>query len=57
MDELLRIDPELTAQAGECGLKSMLILAGILSGINLEPKILSYEAPFGVGYLVANFLI
>jgi hypothetical protein len=30
---------------------------GILeaSGINYQPEILSYEDPFGVGYLVANF--
>jgi len=30
---------------------------GILeeSKINWQPEILSYEAPFGVGYLVVNF--
>jgi len=25
------------------------------SGIDWQPEILSYEGPFGVGYLVANF--
>lgn len=43
--------------AGECGLRSFLFLLGILeaSKINWQPEILSYEGPFGVGYLVANF--
>jgi len=44
-------------QAGECGLRSFCFLLGILegSGINWQPEILSYEGPFGVGYLVVNF--
>ena len=44
-------------EAGECGLRSFCFLLGILeaSGIDWQPEILSYEGPFGVGYLVANF--
>jgi aromatic ring-opening dioxygenase LigB subunit len=44
-------------EAGECGLRSFCFLLGILetSGLNWQPEILSYEGPFGVGYLVANF--
>ena len=44
-------------QAGECGLRSFCFLLGILekSELNWQPEILSYEGPFGVGYLVANF--
>lgn len=43
-------------EAGECGLRSFCFLLGILeaSSINWKPEILSYEGPFGVGYLVAN---
>ena len=43
--------------AGECGLRSFCFLLGILeaAGVNYEPKILSYEGPFGVGYLTADF--
>jgi len=52
--------------AGECGLRSFCFLLGILeewqsSSAGLKPRsawqpeILSYEGPFGVGYLVANF--
>ena len=55
--EIVRVDAGLAAEAGECGLKSFSILAGILDGVKCEPKILSYEAPFGVGYLTANFII
>ena len=44
-------------EAGECGLRSFCFLLGILeaSGIAWQPEILSYQCPFGVGYLVANF--
>ncbi|MDO8592790.1 MAG: AmmeMemoRadiSam system protein B [bacterium] len=53
--EILKIDRELIAQAGECGLKSIVILLGILDGVKHQPELLSYEAPFGVGYLTVNF--
>jgi len=53
--DLLKLDKELIAGASECGLKSILIQQGIMDGINYEPHLLSYEAPFGVGYLVMNF--
>jgi aromatic ring-opening dioxygenase LigB subunit len=45
-------------EAGECGLRSFCFLLGILetSGINWQPEILSYEGPFGVGYLVAKLI-
>ncbi len=52
---LLNIDPDLVEEAGECGLRSITILLGLLERINYEPEIISYEGPFGVGYLVANF--
>jgi aromatic ring-opening dioxygenase LigB subunit len=46
-------------EAGECGLRSICFLLGVLeeSGLNWQPDILSYEGPFGVGYLVADFKI
>lgn len=52
---ILKMDEKFIHQAGECGLKSIVILLGILDGINCEPQLLSYEAPFGVGYLTMNF--
>ncbi len=54
---ILNIDENLSEEAGECGLRSIAILLGVLSVFSisdLEFKILSYEGPFGVGYLVAN---
>jgi len=52
---ILKIDAKLIEAAGECGLKSILILLGILSGKKYKPDLLSYEAPFGVGYMAMNF--
>lgn len=51
---VVNIDRKIIENAAECGLRSILILLGILNNINYEAKILSYEAPFGVGYLTAN---
>jgi len=53
--EIIKFKPELIADAGECGLKSIIILLGILEGMKYEPQLLSYESPFGVGYLTMNF--
>ncbi|HLD27763.1 MAG TPA: AmmeMemoRadiSam system protein B [Patescibacteria group bacterium] len=55
LKSILKLNSDLVKEAGECGLKSILILLGVLDEINYQPEILSYEAPFGVGYLVANF--
>jgi len=56
IESILNLD-EMFPNAGECGLRSFCFLLGILekSKINWQPEILSYEGPFGVGYLVANF--
>lgn len=52
---ILKMDSGLVEEAGECGYRSIIILLGALNGLNWTPEILSYEGPFGVGYLVANF--
>ena len=56
IENILKLDDKYPG-AGECGLRSFCFLLGILeeSKINYRPEILSYEGPFGVGYLVANF--
>lgn len=54
-EEILKMDHELIHEAGECGLRSILILLGILDGIKHVPKLHSYEYPFGVGYLTMSF--
>lgn len=55
--EIMYYDEEFIEDAGECGYRSILILLGILDGLKIKPEILSYEGPFGVGYLVANYPI
>lgn len=52
--EILSLGPKLIEEAGECGLRSIIILLGALSGLKYNFEILSYESPFGVGYLVAK---
>ena len=56
IEKVLKLD-ELYTEAGECGLRSFCFLLGILeaSGLSWQPEILSYEGPFGVGYLVVKF--
>ena len=54
---ILKMKEALINDAHECGLRSILILQGILSKIKHDPKMLSYEHPFGVGYLVMNFIL
>jgi MEMO1 family protein len=55
VNDIIDIDKNLTDEAGQCGLKSILILLGIMDKIKYEPQLLSYEYPFGVGYMVMNF--
>ena len=56
-EAVLNLDRDLVARAGECGLRSIVILLGALEGLQVTPKVLSYEGPFGVGYLVASFRV
>lgn len=51
---ILTMNNRLLADAGECGYRSIVICLGILDGQSVQPEIISYEAPFGVGYLVAD---
>jgi aromatic ring-opening dioxygenase LigB subunit len=51
-----RIDPILLEGAAECGLRSIMALGGFLGDdATVAPEIMSYEGPFGVGYMVARF--
>ncbi len=54
---VLNLDQDLIEEAGECGLRSVVIMLGALDGLKVKPEILSYEGPFGVGYLVASFSV
>jgi len=53
---VVHIDQDLRRAAGECGYRSMLILFGAVQDDALNCEVLHYEAPFGVGYLVAQIM-
>ena len=53
----LNFSEEFCEAAGECGLRSFIIMAGALDGKAIEPEFHSYEGPFGVGYAVCGFRI
>lgn len=52
---LFSMHPDLTEKAAQCGLGSINMMAGAFDGYLVEPKLYSYEGPFGVGYAVAGF--
>lgn len=55
--QLIEIDADLCNTAGECGLRSFIIMAGALNGYSVKSNILSYEKPYGVGYMIAELSI
>lgn len=55
MEKLLNMNPKLTKEAGECGLRSTYVLAGAMDGLDVKGQVLSYENTFGVGYGVVKF--
>jgi MEMO1 family protein len=55
-ERIVGLDPELRRMAGECGYRSMLVAIGVAQDLEPSCEVISYEAPFGVGYLVAQLL-
>jgi aromatic ring-opening dioxygenase LigB subunit len=55
-DSLSDIDEGLVDAAGECGFRSIHAMWGALKDGPYENSVLSYEGPFGVGYLVSLHL-
>jgi len=51
--DIIDIDPDLRARAGECGYRSIVIALGAVAATPADHRVLSYEGPFGVGYMVA----
>ena len=54
MEAIINFDIELGEKAGECGLRSLMIMAGTLDKADIKSEVLSYEGPFGVGYATAK---
>ena len=55
-ERIINIDQDMRRMAGECGYRSMLVALGAIQGLRGTYEVLSYEAPFGVGYLVAQLM-
>jgi len=51
---LLAIPVGLQERAGECGYRSLLVLLALLRYRGAKTEVLSYQGPFGVGYLVGG---
>ena len=54
--KIVQIDHGLRRLAGECGYRSMLVAIGAIRESVPECEVISYEAPFGVGYMVAQLM-
>jgi len=54
VEDIVHIPEALVEEAGECGLRPIVMALGALDGYQISPRILSYQGPFGVGYLVAE---
>lgn len=53
LPEIYAYDARRVSHAGECGLCSIRMMIGALDGCSVAADMLSYEGPFGVGYMVA----
>lgn len=54
LKEILALEKKI-AEAKACGLKTITMLLGVLDKVNCSPELLSYEGPFGVGYMAVKF--
>ncbi len=54
VENILNLDTDLIENAAECGLRSFLIMLGVIKKMDYDFHVLSYESPFGVGYLVGE---
>lgn len=55
-ERIININQDLRKLAGECGYRSMLIALGVTENVSQDYEVLHYEAPFGVGYMVAQIV-
>lgn len=53
VEALLTMDEGFRERAGDDAVSSISFLMGALDGLRVRPRVLSYEGPFGVGYMVA----
>lgn len=53
---IINFDQEVIAEVSECGMRSIIILLGILHDLPYKFELLSYESPLGIGYLTARLI-
>lgn len=53
---VIDMDAELVEKAGECGRRPIIMTLGAVDGMSVDARVLSYEGPFGVGYMVAGLI-
>ncbi len=53
---IMGMDQEITQEVAECGMRSIVVLLGILHGKPYKFDLLSYEGPYGIGHLTARML-
>ena len=56
LNEMVTFDNELRMNACECGHRSITVLGGAIEGLDLKPKVHSYDYVTGVGYMVCEFI-
>lgn len=54
VEALFKISAKCISDAGECGLRPIIMMLGCLDGYRWQGQVYSYEGPFGVGYMVAK---
>lgn len=54
VEELINIPMNIVEGAGQCGFIPLLLAAFAVSGLKIDSEVLSYEKPFGVGYMVGK---
>lgn len=54
-EALYKLSPDIVESVSQCGYRPIMTLLGTLDEINVTPKKLCYEAPFGVGYLTVRY--
>lgn len=53
---IMGLEKSVVKEAAECGIRSIVILLGVLHGKPYRFNLLSYEGPFGIGYMTARML-
>jgi aromatic ring-opening dioxygenase LigB subunit len=53
---ILGMEENVIEEAAECGMRSIMIMLGVLGNQEYDFKLLSYEHPYGIGHLTARLI-